>query len=145
MECAQVLTEAKLEGLIDFVHSCAQSLNTQTSGSAEELNDKFSTTAKFQMTYGSLSLFYGGLESLLGPPKMYKGSTPNAEKSLLNMMEHEHCGFKDSKVTFSTPNGTTTTSATEWAVIVYPDAGSDSWAVLALRRDSRGARSHSAT
>ena len=38
------------------------------------LNDKFSTTAKFQMTYGSLSLFYGGLESLLGPPKMVKGS-----------------------------------------------------------------------
>ena len=24
--------------------------------------------------YGSLSLFYGGLESLLGPPKMYKGA-----------------------------------------------------------------------
>ena len=35
-------------------------------------SDKFQTNAKFQMSYGSLSLFYGGLESLLGPPKMYK-------------------------------------------------------------------------
>ena len=26
-------------------------------------NDKFQTNAKFQMSYGSLSLFYGGLES----------------------------------------------------------------------------------
>ena len=67
----QVLTLAKLEGLADFVYSCAQSLSEQKTGSAAELNDKFASSAKFQMTYGSLSLFYGGLESLLGPPKMY--------------------------------------------------------------------------
>ena len=42
------------------------------------------------MTYGSLSLFYGGLESLLGPPKMYLGPmSSEAEKSLFNMMEWE--------------------------------------------------------
>ena len=47
---AQVLTEAKLEGLIDFVHACCASLTAQSTGSAEALNDKFSSSAKFQMT-----------------------------------------------------------------------------------------------
>ena len=38
----------------------------KVSGSAA-LNDKFQASGKFQMSYGSLSLFYGGLESLLDP------------------------------------------------------------------------------
>ena len=59
----EVLTAAKLEGLVDFIYMAAQSLSKQNTGSAEKLNDKFASSAKFQMTYGSLSLFYGGLES----------------------------------------------------------------------------------
>ena len=59
-----------------------QSKAAQVNGSV--VNDKFQTNAKFQMSYGSLSLFYGGLESLLGPPKMVNGS-------LFVSMEQEHC------------------------------------------------------
>ena len=75
----------------------------------EQLNEKFATTAKFQMTYGSLSLFYGGLESLLGPPKMYKGAN-HAEKSLFNTMEFEHLLGPDAKDDFTGNTGATTTS-----------------------------------
>ena len=56
----EVLTAAKLEGLIEFVYASAHSLTAQRAASAAQLNDKFSSSAKFQMTYGSLSLFYGG-------------------------------------------------------------------------------------
>ena len=80
--------------------------------------------ARRAQTYGSLSLFYGGLESLLGPPKMYKG-TQHEEKSLYNMMEFEHTADKDSKASFTSPNGTTTTSATEWAVVTVADKAVD--------------------
>jgi hypothetical protein len=72
-------------------------------------SDKFQTNAKFQMSYGSLSLFYGGLESLIGPPKMINGS-------LLQSMAREHQGEADSKIPFSTPNGMRTQSTTEWEV-----------------------------
>ncbi len=64
-------------------------------------------------SYGSLSLFYGGLESLLGPPKMYKGS-------LRNSMEQEHTGEKDAKSEFTTSNGVTTTAETEWEAVIAP-------------------------
>ena len=40
------------------------------------------TSAKFELTYGSLSLFYGGLESLIGPPKMV-APRPGEPKTLM--------------------------------------------------------------
>ena len=117
----ELLSSAGLQGLVDFVAGAVESLSMQSTGSAEVLNDKFATTAKFQMTYGSLSLFFGGLESLLGPPKMYKG--PNhAERSLFNMMEYEHTGDKDATSSFTAPNGTTTTSEVEWQFVCCPEA-----------------------
>ena len=67
------------------------------------------------MSYGSLSLFYGGLESLLGPPKMVNGSLENG-------MAREHQGEADSKIGFSTSNGVTTVSEKEWEVVVSPIA-----------------------
>ena len=76
-------------------------------------NDKFQASGKFQMSYGSLSLFYGGLESLIGPPKMLKGS-------LLHSMEQEHTGERDARCEFTTSNGVTSTSATEWEVVINP-------------------------
>ena len=42
----QVDGHTKLEGLVDFVYGCAQSLSKQATGNASKLNDKFSTTAK---------------------------------------------------------------------------------------------------
>ena len=115
----ELLSAAGLSGLVDFMVASIASLAQQAEGSPEALNQKFATTAKFQMTYGSLSLFYGGLESLLGPPKMYKGPQ-HAEKSLFNTMEYEHTAEKDAKDSFTSPNGTTTDAETEWAVVCAP-------------------------
>ena len=50
--------------------------NLQAAGTSHDLNDKFMTSAKFELTYGSLSLFYGGLESLIGPPNMVAPRAP---------------------------------------------------------------------
>lgn len=110
---------AELGGLAAFLTDAIASLSNQSTGSPEKLNEKFATTAKFQMTYGTLSLFYGGLESLLGPPKMFKGGE-HEDKSLFNTMEYEHCQEKDSSAVFTAPNGTTTQSSTEWAVVCAP-------------------------
>ena len=120
----QLLASASLSGLTEFVVAAVESLQDQTTGSGEVLNEKFATTAKFQMTYGSLSLFYGGLESLLGPPKMYKGPS-HVERSLFNMMEFEHLADKDSKMEFTAPNGVTTKAETEWTVVCCPVKGAD--------------------
>ena len=76
------------------------------------------------MTYGSLSLFYGGLESLLGPPKMYKGPQ-HTEKSLFNTMEMEHLGGPDASLEFEANMGIKTTAATEWEVVVSPKEGAE--------------------
>jgi len=119
---AEVLGVAGLSGLTDFLCEAVGTLASQKTGSAEKLNDKFATTAKFQMTYGSLSLFYGGLESLLGPPKMYKGPQ-HEEKTLFNTMEFEHTAEKDSSVTFDNNSGVTTTPEMEWAVVTRPEKG----------------------
>ena len=121
---AELMDAAQLSGLREWMVHAIGSLQGQATGSPEQLNDKFSTTAKFQMTYGSLSLFYGGLESLLGPPKMYKGAQ-HAERSLYNMMEFEHLHEKDSQSEFTAPNGTTTTANTEWAIVCTPDAATN--------------------
>ena len=73
------------------------------------------------MSYGSLSLFYGGLESLLGPPQMHKDpDAPNAPPSLMRAMQNEHCASADSKDEFTTTNGVTTTSAVEWEFCTHP-------------------------
>lgn len=53
---------------------------------------------------------------------MYKGAQ-HAEKSLYNTMEFEHTQEKDSKASFTAPNGTTTTADTEWVVVCAPEAG----------------------
>jgi hypothetical protein len=69
--------------------------------------------------YGSLSLFYGGLESLLGPPKMYKGAQ-HEDKSLFNTMEYEHTCDKDAKTKFKAPNGVSTSPSLEWECVCAP-------------------------
>ena len=67
------------------------------------------------MAYGSLSLFYGGLESLIGPPHMVEGS-------MLNSMADEHRRGKDATKPFTSANGVTSTSADEYGFVVEPDA-----------------------
>ena len=58
---------------------------------------------------GALSLFYGGLESLIGPPQMIDGS-------LIKSMEQEHCSRADSFLRFVSSNGITSISKDEWEV-----------------------------
>jgi len=65
-----LLNAASLGGLVDTISAGVKKLQSQTAASSAQLNDKFQASGKFQMSYGSLSLFYGGLESLLGPPQV---------------------------------------------------------------------------
>lgn len=54
-------------------------------------------------------MFYGGLERLLGPPRLHNGS-------LHNRMQWEHCDQHDSNIDFQSSNGMTTKSRDEWEV-----------------------------
>ena len=73
------------------------------------------------MSYGSLSLFYGGLESLLGPPQMAKDpESKDGMATLLKAMENEHCTGPDAADDFATSNGVTTTSPLEWEIVIAP-------------------------
>ena len=65
------------------------------------------------MAFGSLDLFYGGLEAIIGAPQMVGGSLHEA-------MRVEHCERRDHALSFTSSNGVTTTSAIEWAFVVSP-------------------------
>lgn len=115
------LEEAKLDGLTNIMLAGIMELKKQTVSGSAQLNDKFQATGKFQMSYGSLSLFYGGLESLLGPPQMSKEHQgEEATASLFKSMENDHCAMPDSNELFETPNGTISKSCIEWEVVVDP-------------------------
>ena len=66
------------------------------------------------MSYGSLELFYGGLEGLIGPPILTEGR-------ILTTMEREHCSEADAEVPFTSSNGMQTISSTEWEFVDRPD------------------------
>ena len=73
------------------------------------------------LTDGSLSLFYGGLESLLGPPQMMKDDNrEDGAATLLKAMEHEHTLGPDAVEKFTTTNGMTTCSSLEWEFTTMP-------------------------
>ena len=88
-EVQELMMKADLGGLSDVLIHGIEELRSQRVGSASALNDKFSSSAKFQMSYGSLSLFYGGLESLLGPPQMHKD--PEDEDEQHNRDTEKYC------------------------------------------------------
>ena len=124
-EVERRLQAVKLSGLADMLVEGIEGLKKQSVGSSAALNDKFQASGKFQMSYGSLSLFYGGLESLLGPPQMAKD--PQDEDSvptLIRSMENEHCQMSDSDSWFDTSNGMTTKSKIEWEFLIRPRAES---------------------
>ena len=115
------LAEAQLDGMAGVLLDGLASLRTlKVSGSAA-LNDKFQASGKFQMSYGSLSLFYGGLEQLLGPPQMAKeGPGEDALASIIKAMENEHCVQADSDIEFRTPNGMSAIASREWEFVTSP-------------------------
>jgi hypothetical protein len=118
-----------LDGNVCAVVRCAddvlmeglEELKKQKVSGSSSLNEKFQATGKFQMSYGSLSLFYGGLESLLGPPQMHKeGPEETSLATLIKAMENDHCSMVDSKDEFTTPNLIISTSVTEWEFVAKP-------------------------
>ena len=120
-EVEALLSDASLSGLSDALKQGIADLQKQKSSSGAALNDKFQTSGKFQMSYGSLSLFYGGLESLLGPPQMHKDpERPEAPPTLYRAMENEHKAGPEATEEFSTSNGMSTTPSTEWEFVTHP-------------------------
>ena len=120
-EVSSRLEEAKLGGITNIMLTALMELKKQTVSGSAQLNDKFQASGKFQMSYGSLSLFYGGLESLLGPPQMSKEHQgEDAVASLFKSMDNDHCAMADSKELFETPNGMTSKSCIEWEIVVDP-------------------------
>ena len=65
------------------------------------------------LQYGRLEVFFSGLEGLLGPPSM----------RVLEGIEREFCAAADAAEVFTTSNGMTTTSETEFEFVVAPQPG----------------------
>lgn len=55
-----MLLEAQLGGLTDVIMAGIEGLAEQAAPSGAALNDQFKKTAKFQMAYGGLDVFFGG-------------------------------------------------------------------------------------
>ena len=53
---------------------------------------------------------------MIGPPLLFNGKLDES-------MKHEHTACDDSSLEFTSSNGVTTTSATEWEVAIAPQAG----------------------
>ena len=85
------------------------------------MQDKFSQDTKGMLEYGSLNVFFGGLEALVGSPNPH----------ILETMSEEHTGRVDSTREFTTSNyGLRTNSMTEWAFVATPDAvPKDGWPI----------------
>ena len=106
---------AVLEQLIDAVASGVEELKTAAAATGAALNTKFHMEGnQFEMAFGSLDLFFGGLEGIIGPPQMVHGSLRTA-------MEFDHCQAKDSRKPFEASNGLKSTSADEWELVTAPD------------------------
>ena len=80
---------------------------------SHELQAKFGQEARGMLEYGSLNVFFGGLEGLMGSP------SPRVRMA----MAEEHTQRGDAACVFTTSNyDLRTTSATEWAFVATPDA-----------------------
>ena len=91
-EVQRRLSAVKLDGLTDAICEGIEVLQEQDASSGADLNHKFHMDGSgFEMSFGSLDLFFGGLEGIIGPPQMINGS-------LLESMRHEHTAEKDSQV-----------------------------------------------
>ena len=88
-------------------------LATVREATSGEMQTKFSQDTHGMLEYGSLSVFFGGLEALVGSP---------SPKVMATMVE-EHSARSDSELEFTTSNyDLRTTSAVEMAFVATPDA-----------------------
>ena len=98
-ELMAAMEQAGLGGHSARIWAGVSQLRKQAAATAHELNLKFATDGStFEMAFGGIDQFYGGLESLVGPPLPFEGS-------LLRQMQREHCEEADSLEPFSTTNG----------------------------------------
>ena len=104
--CVESLARSVLPGL--------QSLAVQEVATGAGLHGKFMQDGgAFELKYGDLSTFYGGLVAKIGPP--------NPKVRLA--MAREHTESDDSSDPFSTANyAVTTTAETEWLFVVEPES-----------------------
>ena len=116
----ELLAQRSLSGLAEPIVAGLEAIRKQYAPSGSALAEQHKTTSKFQMGYGGLDDFFGGLEALLGPPQMAK-DPETGEATILRAMEVEHCEEGDSHKEFTSSNGVTTTSAIEWEFVVRPD------------------------
>ena len=86
----------------------ALAVEAATSG---EMQDKFTQETRGMLEYGSLNVFFGGLEAIAGSPN----------PKVLTAMAAEHTERGDSDDVFTTSNyDLRTTSKTEWAFVATP-------------------------
>ena len=114
-ELSRRLAAAQLGGLTAHIWAAAEELRGQKATTGAALSQKFANEGgTFQMAFGSLSTFFGGLEGQIGPPKMIDGS-------LKEGMRSEHCEQPDSQLAFKTSNGFEgVTSELEWEFVTEP-------------------------
>lgn len=114
---SHLLDAAQLAGHAQTIWTGINELRTNAAATGAELNEKFAQSGAFEMDFGSLDRFFGGLESLLGPPVLLQGSIKRA-------MEHNHCSLPDHDVSFSSSNNLTSTPQLEWEFVASPDVHS---------------------
>ena len=104
--CVEALARSVLPGL--------QRLAVQEVATGAGLHGKFMQDGgAFELKFGDLSTFYGGLVAKIGPPN------PKVRKA----MAAEHTESDDSVDPFSTANyAVTTTAETEWLFVVEPES-----------------------
>ena len=110
----QLLRAAKLEGLTPMIWKHVTALKEQKAATGAALSQKFKEDAAYQLRFGGLAEYTGGLDALIGPPLMIDGSLEKA-------MEVEHCGKDDAQTPFTSSNQVDTTSLDEWEFVHAPD------------------------
>jgi hypothetical protein len=87
--------------------------------SVHELHDKFVQDPRtFELRFGAMGAFYGGLEAFIGSPD------PNVRTA----MEREHTAAADSGDEFTTDNYEVTTTPTiEWRFVAEPEGHAAAW------------------
>ena len=101
------------ERLCDVLAPALAELVAAEAATASELHGRFTAGGGFELEFGTLEAFFGGLESVVGTP------SPRVREE----MEAEHCHRDDSQVEFTVDNYMiTTTSRTEWLFVADPES-----------------------
>ena len=104
---------AAIEWFVDALAPRLEGLATFEAATAGEMQSKFSQDVRGFLEYGSLNVFFGGLEGQVGSPS----------PKVWEMMAQEHLNRADSTCTFTTSNYSLTTySAIEYKFVAEPDA-----------------------